>query len=74
MSLASRKIAQCAESISANIMVQNADPTKPYMMSTFPIPEVPEGYAWDNFCDRPGRFGPHNINNEIHNQDVNAAK
>jgi hypothetical protein len=60
----------CLESISANIMVQNADPTKPYMMSTFPIPEVPEGFAWDNFCDRPGRFGPHNINNEIHNQDV----
>lgn len=61
---------QCNESISANIMVQNADPTKPYMMSTFPIPEVPEGFAWDNFCDRPGRFGPHNMNNEIHNQDV----
>lgn len=60
----------CMESISANIMVQNADPTKPYMMSTFPIPEVPEGFGWDNFCDRPGRFGPHNINNEIHNQDV----
>jgi len=61
---------QCKESISANIMVQNADPTKPYMMSTFPIPEVPEGFAWDNFCDRPGRFGPHNMSNEIHNQDV----
>jgi len=61
---------QCQESISANIMVQNADPAKPYMMSTFPIPEVPEGFAWSNFCDRPGRFGPHNINNEIHNQDV----
>jgi hypothetical protein len=64
------KKAMCAESISANIMVQNADPTKPYMMSTFPIPEVPEGFAWDNFCDRPGRFGPHNMSNEIHNQDV----
>ncbi len=64
------KKAQCAESISANIMVQNADPTKPYMMSTFPIPEVPEAFAWDNFCDRPGRFGPHNMSNEIHNQDV----
>ncbi len=64
------KIQMCGESISANIMVQNADPTKPYMMSTFPIPKVPDGYAWDNFCDRPGRFGPHNVNNEIHNQDV----
>ena len=64
------KIAQCGESISANIMVQNADPTKPYMMSYFPLPEVPADYAWDNFCDRPGRVGPHNVNNEIHNQDV----
>lgn len=64
------KIPQCNESISANIMVQNADPTKPYMMSYMPIPDVPEGYDWDNFCDKQGRFGPHNVNNEIHNQDV----
>lgn len=64
------KIPQCNESISANIMVQNADPAKPYMMSYMPIPDVPEGYAWENFCDKQGRFGPHNVNNEIHNQDV----
>jgi hypothetical protein len=32
--------------------------------------ESPPGFAWDNFCDRPGRFGPHNTNNEIHNPDV----
>ena len=60
----------CQESLSANIMVQNADPTKPYMISVFPTPEPPPGYGWDNFCDRPGRFGPHNTNNEIHNDDV----
>jgi hypothetical protein len=51
-------------------MVQNADPAKPYMISVFPVPETPPGFAWDNFCDRPGRFGPHNTNNEIHNPDV----
>jgi len=60
----------CQESLSANIMVQNADPTNPYMISVFPTPEPPPGYGWDNFCDRPGRFGPHNTNNEIHNTDV----
>lgn len=60
----------CQESLSANIMVQNADPAKPYMISVFPVPETPPGFAWDNFCDRPGRFGPHNTNNEIHNPDV----
>lgn len=64
------KIEQCGESLSANIMVQNADPTRPYMISVFPTPKPPAGYAWDNFCDRPGRFGPHNSNNEIHNTDV----
>ncbi|MGI9271229.1 MAG: LVIVD repeat-containing protein [Woeseiaceae bacterium] len=64
------KIEQCGESLSANIMVQNADPTKPYMISVFPTPKPPEGFGWDNFCDRPGRFGPHNTNNEIHNEDV----
>jgi hypothetical protein len=51
-------------------MVDNSDPTKPYMISVFPVPEPPEGFGWDNFCDRPGRFGPHNSNNEIHNPDV----
>ena len=60
----------CQESLSANIMVQNADPTRPYMISVFPTPAPPQGYEWDNFCDRPGRFGPHNTNNEIHNTDV----
>ena len=64
------KIVQCGESLSANIMIQNADPTKPYMISVFPTPKPPAGYKWDNFCDRPGRFGPHNTNNEIHNADV----
>ena len=64
------KIENCGESLSANIMVQNADPAKPYMMSVFPTPDPPAGYEWDNFCDKPGRFGPHNTNNEIHNEDV----
>lgn len=64
------KAVNCKESLSANIMIQNADPTNPYMISVFPVPEPPPGYGWDNFCDRPGRFGPHNTNNEIHNTDV----
>jgi hypothetical protein len=64
------KIPQCGEAIAANVMIDNRNPEKPFMMSYFPIPEVPEGYPWKNFCDRPGRFGPHNANNEIHNQDV----
>jgi hypothetical protein len=60
----------CKESLSANIMVDNSDPENPYMISVFPVPAPPADYPWDNFCDRPGRFGPHNTNNEIHNPDV----
>ena len=64
------KAVNCKESISANVMIQNENPAKPYMISVFPVPEPPPGYPWDNFCDRPGRHGPHNTNNEIHNEDV----
>jgi len=64
------KIANCGESLAANVMVDNSDPTNPYLISVFPVPKPPANYPWDNFCDRPGRFGPHNTNNEIHNPDV----
>jgi len=64
------KQSNCQESLSANIMVDNADPTNPYLISVFPVPAPPDDYPWDNFCDRPGRFGPHNVSNEIHNPDV----
>ena len=64
------KAINCKESLSANIMVDNSDPTNPYMISVFPVPKPPADYPWANFCDRPGRFGPHNTNNEIHNPDV----
>jgi len=64
------KAINCKESLSANIMIDNSDPTNPYMISVFPTPKPPADYPWANFCDRPGRFGPHNTNTEIHNPDV----
>lgn len=35
-------------------LVDIADPSRPTVLSTFPVPD-------GDFCDRGGRFGPHNV-------------
>ena len=51
-------------------MVDIADPVNPTLISTFPYPEIPEGYPYKNFNVIPGvgagPFGPHNLH-EPHN-------
>lgn len=46
-------------------MVDISDPTDPTLISTFPYPEIPEGWPYKNFNEIPGvgagPFGPHNI-------------
>ena len=39
-------------------------------MSLFPLPQPPAGEPYKNFCEKGGRFGPHNVNHEIHLPDV----
>ena len=34
---------------------------QPVTISTFPRPVPPAGTPWVDYCDRPGRFGPHNV-------------
>jgi hypothetical protein len=50
--------------------VDNSNPAKPRLISIFPPPHPPAGKPYTDFCDKGGRFGPHNVNQEIHNPDV----
>jgi hypothetical protein len=37
---------------------------------TLLLPVPPKGAPYKNFCEKGGRFGPHNVNQEIHLPDV----
>ncbi len=39
-------------------------------MSLFPLPVPPKDAPYTDFCDKGGRFGPHNTNLEYHLPDV----
>jgi hypothetical protein len=61
---------RCDEALNFAGLVDNKDPTKPRLMSLFPLPKPPKGWPYKNFCEKGGRFGPHNVNQEIHLPDV----
>lgn len=39
-------------------------------MSVFPTPVPPKNLPYRDFCDKGGRFGPHNTNLEYHLPEV----
>ena len=51
-------------------LIDNKDPSKPRLMSLFPVPRPPKDAPYKDFCDKGGRFGPHNVSQEIHSPDV----
>jgi hypothetical protein len=51
-------------------LVDIRDPAKPRLVSTFPIPRPSREEGITSYCNKGGRFGPHNINQEIHSPDV----
>ena len=51
-------------------LIDIKDPTKPRLISTFPTPVPPKDAPYTDFCDKGGRFGPHNTNILQHNPDV----
>ncbi len=80
--LASRKIAvvnseaireDCQEPLNHASLVDIADPAKPTLLSLFPLPVPPAGVPYKNFCEKGGRFGPHNQNQHHHNPDVERS-
>jgi len=60
----------CNEPLGYAGIVDIKDETKPRLCSLFPLPRPPEGAPYKNFCEKGGRFGPHNVNQEIHLPDV----
>ncbi|HXS41570.1 MAG TPA: hypothetical protein VN766_15395 [Stellaceae bacterium] len=50
----------CNEPLGYAGIVDIKDETKPRLCSLFPLPRPPEGAPYKNFCEKGGRFGPHN--------------
>ena len=51
-------------------LVDFKDPAKPKLISQLPTPVPPPDAPYKDFCDKGGRFGPHNTNILQHNPDV----
>ena len=60
----------CVRPITTVAMVDIKDPAKPWLMSVFPTPVPPKEAPYADFCEKGGRFGPHNTNLEYHLPDV----
>ena len=50
----------CQEPLGHCAVVDISDETDPQMVALMPLPEPPEGAPYKNYCERGGRFGPHN--------------
>ena len=60
----------CDEALNHASLIDIKDPAKPRLISLFPVPVPPKGAPYTDFCDKGGRFGPHNTNLEYHLPDV----
>ncbi len=61
---------RCNEVLNFAGLIDNKDPANPRLLSLFPLPHPPKDAPYKNFCEKGGRFGPHNTNQEIHLPDV----
>ncbi len=50
----------CDEPLNYAAIIDIRDEAAPRLISLFPTPEPPPGYSHGSFCERGGRFGPHN--------------
>ena len=60
----------CTEPMSFAGFIDNSDPKHPSMISLFPTPVPPPGAPYKSFCEKAGRFGPHNTVTEVYSTDV----
>ncbi len=63
-------ISDCKGPLDHATVVDVSNPVKPFSVSRFPIPVPPPGLPYTNFCDKGGRFGPHNMNQLQYNPNV----
>jgi hypothetical protein len=61
---------ECEEPLNHASIVDISDPANPFLLSLLPVPEPPPGSRFANFCDKGGRFGPHNVNQHFHSPFV----
>lgn len=59
-----------SESAAFAAIVDNADPAHPRLLSYYPRPRPAPTSGLKSFCDKEGRFGPHNVNTELHQDGV----
>jgi hypothetical protein len=57
----------CQEALNFAGLVDVSDLASPRLISQLPLPQPPQGEPLDYFCQRGGRFGPHNQNELQHN-------
>jgi hypothetical protein len=60
----------CKEPLQHASIIDISDLAKPRLMALFPLPLPPADWPIKSFCERGGRFGPHNQNTLLHNPDV----
>jgi hypothetical protein len=53
-------VENCDEPLGYGGIVDIKDEKNPRLMSLFPLPHPPAGAPYRNFCEKGGRFGPHN--------------
>ena len=56
----------CNEALNHTSVADISDPTRPRLLSVFPIPVPPKSLPYTNFCEKRGRFGPHNQNQHVY--------
>ncbi len=62
----------CDEPLNYAAVVDIADEANPRVLSLFPVPTPPPGSPYRNFCEKGGRFGPHNQHHPQHHPDLEA--
>jgi hypothetical protein len=63
----------CKEPLNHASVVDVANPARPVLLSIFPLPVPPPSAPYRDFCDKGGRFGPHNVNQLHHNPFVDRS-
>lgn len=63
-------VAECKGPLDHATVVDVSNPAKPFAVSRFPFPVSPPGLPYKTFCDKGGRFGPHNMNQLQYNPNV----
>jgi hypothetical protein len=55
-------IAECKGPLDHATVVDVSNPAKPFAVARFPLPVPAANLPYRSFCDKGGRFGPHNMN------------